>query len=409
MERIGFMARKDNRGRNLKQGESQRKDGLYMYRYVDERTGNRETIYDTELTSLRERERQIAREMEDGIMTSLAVKKMTVNALFERYLESKKLADTTRANYISIWNNRVRDEIGQLKVVQVKPSHIKLYYSKLTKSGYSHSTIKLIHNLIYPSFEMAVDDDMIRKNPAKGTLGDNGKSAIEKDALTLLQQQNLFHFVKDSKVYSIYLPMLQFMIGTGCRCGELIGLTWSDVDMDEKNISINHQLIYKDYGDGYRFHVTTPKTDAGIRTIPMNETLRKVFAEQKRLNFMRSIQKNVEIEGLTGFIFTSKNGRPLMPNAVNSVLRNIVIAYNKEEVRRAKEGKRKAELMPAISAHTMRHTACTRMAEQGLDMKIVQYIIGHVDISVTMEVYNHITERIRIEKELTKLELLQVI
>ena len=111
------MARKDNRGRNLKVGESQRKDGLYMYRYTDERTGKRVAIYDADLAALREKERQIAREMDDGIVTDRAAKKLTVNALFERYIESKKLADSTRGNYISTWNNRVRDEIGGMKVV----------------------------------------------------------------------------------------------------------------------------------------------------------------------------------------------------------------------------------------------------------------------------------------------------
>ena len=259
------MARKDNRGRNLKVGESQRKDGLYMYRYTDERTGKRVAIYDADLAALREKERQIAREMDDGIVTDRAAKKLTVNALFERYIESKKLADSTRSNYIATWNNRVRDEIGGMKVVQVRPSHIRLFYSRLTKDGYSHSTIKLIHNLLYPSFEMAVDDDIIRKNPAKDALGDNGEPAKEKMALTPSQQNRLLSFVEQSSVYNVYLPMLQIMIGTGCRCGELIGLTWADVDMEKKEVSISCQLIYKNYGDGYKFHVSAPKTDAGIR------------------------------------------------------------------------------------------------------------------------------------------------
>ena len=336
------MARKDNRGRNLKVGESQRKDGLYMYRYTDERTGKRVAIYDADLAALREKERQIAREMDDGIVTDRAAKKLTVNALFERYIESKKLADSTRSNYIATWNNRVRDEIGGMKVVQVRPSHIRLFYSRLTKDGYSHSTIKLIHNLLYPSFEMAVDDDIIRKNPAKDALGDNGEPAKEKMALTPSHQNRLLSFVERSSVYNMYLPMLQIMIGTGCRCGELIGLTWADVDMEKKEVSISCQLIYKNYGDGYKFHVSTPKTDAGIRKIPMSETVYKAFTAQKRQNFLQRIQRNVEIEGRTDFIFMSKNGRPLMPSAVKNVLYNIVAAYNKQETEQAKKEKREA-------------------------------------------------------------------
>ena len=89
-----------------------------------------------------------------------------------------------------------------------------------------------------------------------------------------------------------------------------------------------------------------------------------------------------------------------MPNGVNSVLYNIVDAYNKVEVERAKKEHRKAELLPKFSAHVMRHTACTRMAECRMDVKVLQYIMGHANIDVTMEVYNHIGELTRIEKRL---------
>ena len=408
-ERIDLMARKDKRGRNLREGESQRKDGLYMYRYTDRKSGKRTAIYDADLAALREKEWKIAQDMDAGIVTERAAKKMTVNTLFERYMESKKLADSTRGNYISTWNNRVRDEIGMMKVVQVRSSHVKLFYAQLTKEGYSHSMVKLIHNLLYPSFEMAVEDDIIRKNPAKDALGDNGKPAKEKAALTPSQQDRLLSFVAGSSVYGVYLPMLQVMIGTGCRCGELIGLTWPDVDMEKREVSINCQLIYKDYGDGYRFHVSAPKTDAGIRIIPMSDTVYQAFAAQKRQNFLQGIPRNAEIEGRTDFIFMSKNGRPLMPGAVNNVLYNIVAAYNRQETARAEKENREAERMPPISAHTLRHTGCTRMAEQGLDMKVVQYVMGHASVGVTMEVYNHITEKARVENEIAKMDAVKIV
>jgi len=357
------MARKDNRGRNLKVGESQRKDGLYMYRYTDERTGKRVAIYDADLAALREKERQIAREMDDGIVTDRAAKKLTVNALFERYIESKKLADSTRSNYIATWNNRVRDEIGGMKVVQVRPSPIRrdFFFCRFPIIPQSVLCRILADNIIIHGHFKAGIKQIVNQ---------------EKMALTPSEQNRLLSFVERSSVYNVYLPMLQIMIGTGCRCGELIGLTWADVDMEKKEVSISCQLIYKNYGDGYKFHVSTPKTDAGIRKIPMSETVYKAFAAQKRQNFLQRIPRNVEIEGRTDFIFMSKNGRPLMPSAVNNVLYNIVAAYNKQETEQAKKEKREAECMPSISAHTLRHTGCTRMAEQGLDMKVEQVYHG---------------------------------
>ncbi len=101
--------------------------------------------------------------MEDNILTDGAIKKMTLNTLFERYMATRELKESTRVNYVRAWENRVKDEIGNIKVVQILPSHIKAYYSKLSKAGYAYSTIKYIHNMIYPALEMAVDDDIIRR------------------------------------------------------------------------------------------------------------------------------------------------------------------------------------------------------------------------------------------------------
>ncbi len=403
------MARKDYRGRNLREGESYRSDGRYSYRYTDAKTGKRHNIYAPTLAELREKEKKIRKDQDEDIVTDGSVKRMTVNDLFERYMESKKLKESTRVNYVSTWNNRVRDDLGLMRVVQVRPSHVKLFYSKLSKAGYSRSMIKLIHNLLYPSFKMAVDDNIIRKNPAKGGFSEYGEPPKEKEALTPGQQKRLLSFIRESTVYKVYYPMLIIMIGTGLRAGELIGLTWSDVDMEKREIHIGQQLVYKNYGDGCQFHDSTPKTEAGVRTIPMSDDVRKAFTEQKKLNFLRGIQADVEVGGRCGFIFVTKSGRPLMPNGLNSALNNIVKAYNKKEQEAAEKEERKEDLMPHISAHSLRHTGCTRMAEHGLDMKVVQYVMGHSDVGVTMEVYNHITEQARVEKEIAKMNAVRVV
>ena len=401
-------SRKDHKGRKLKEGESWRSDGRYSYRYTDIRTGKRLTVYAQDLPELREKEKQIVKDMEDNILTDGAIKKMTLNTLFIRYMSTRELAESTRTNYINTWNNRVKDEIGNIKVVQMLPSHVKAYYAKLSKAGYAYSTIKFIHNMLYPALEMAVDDDIIRKNPAKGSISDYGRPAKERVALTISQQEKLLSFVQKHNVYNAYYPMLTIMIGTGVRCGELIGLTWKDVDTKARTVSIDHQLIYKNLGDGCRFHISAPKTDSGIRTIPMTQDVLRAFEEQRKINFMLGKGKDVEVEGYKGFIFMAKTGRPLMPSAVNNVLYNIVDAYNKEEVKAAKKDHRKAELLPKISAHIMRHTACTRMAECRMDIKVLQYIMGHAHIDVTMEVYNHLGDRARIENEIAKLDSMAV-
>ena len=213
-------SRKDPKGRKLKEGESWRSDGRYSYRYTDPANGKRHTVYAPDLPELREKEKLIARDLEDRILTDTAIKKMTLNQLFERYMATRELADSTRTNYLRTWENRVKFEIGTCRVTQLLPSHIKAYYTYLSQQGYASSTIKFIHNMIYPALEMAVDDDIIRKNPSKSFSTDYGKAPRKREALTVSQQEKFLDFVKKHVVYKAHYPMLVIMLGTGLRCGD---------------------------------------------------------------------------------------------------------------------------------------------------------------------------------------------
>ena len=392
--------RKDSRNRVLRNGETERKDGRYMYRYTDKKTGQRKTIYAGDLPELREKEKSVLSDVEDNIRTGGNVKSLTVNDLFRHYLETKEISESTKVNYRSTWKNSVEGSIGRYKVVQVLPSDIKKLYSGLSQKGLAKSSIKRVHNLLHPVLEMAVDDDIIRRNPAKSVWGDYGREPEEKKALTVAQQKQLMEFVKSDTTYNAYCPMLTVMLGTGVRCGELAGLTWDDVDMGKKEIHIRRTLVCKDYGDGLKLHVSTPKTKSGIRTIPMSDGVYNAFAQQKELNSLLGKDKNrFEVEGLQGFVFITRNGRPLLMCSVNKILSNIVKAVNAQG---------QEETFPDISAHTMRHTFCTRMAENGMDIKVLQYLMGHANINITMQVYNHIADSSRIEKELARINALAV-
>lgn len=134
------MTRKDNKNRSLYKGETQRKDGTYMYRYTDQKTGKRGTVYAKDLPELRTKEKQIAKALDDNILTDSAVKKLTLNALFERYLEIKMISDTTQVNYRQLWNRHIKDSIGSIKVVQLRQSHICSLYAKMSRNGYANKT-----------------------------------------------------------------------------------------------------------------------------------------------------------------------------------------------------------------------------------------------------------------------------
>ena len=397
--------RKDPTGKVLRDREGyilneEGKVVRYRYRYIDQFTGQQKCIYGKTLEELRERVRKMEQATERGILREAEGHKMTLNQAFAEYLKTKQLAESTLSNYKSIWRERIADGLGMRIVGKIRASEIKSFYAQLSKDGYSHNTIKIIHAMINPTMNMLFEDGILPNNPAKTAIKKYGYKAEEKEALTQKEQQEFLRYVQSSAVYRNYYNMFVLALGTGLRVGELIGLRWKDIDLDQKIISVDHQLIYKNYGDGYRLHISEhPKSEAGTRKIPMTDNVYKALTAIRKQSFDMGMKSIVEIDGYRDFLFVTKNGRPIMPNAYNNILYNIVHAYNKE----AK--KNKLKLLPEISSHTLRHTACTRMAEKKMDPKVLQYIMGHSSITITMEVYNHIAEMQRVEAEIQRLDL----
>ena len=169
---------------------------------------------------------------------------------------------------------QIRSEIDQIR--------IRKFYAGLVKQGLAASTIKFYHSLICPALELAVDSNMIRKNPAKDARKGIGGTKREKTSITISQQEKLLDFLKNSNQYCIYHPLMVFALSTALRVGELTGLRWSDVDLKENIIHIRQQLIYRNLGDGCRFHVQNLKTEAGRRDIPLTTSARKSL----RKNFL---------------------------------------------------------------------------------------------------------------------------
>lgn len=390
--------RKDNKGRVLQKGESQRKDGRYVYQYSDIYK-KRKCIYANTLSDLRKQEKRIGRDLDDNIDTASA--EITLNEQFDKYISLKtQIRNSTKQNYIDLWNGNLRDDVlGKKRLCDIKKSDILRFYNSLSKKGLKYSTIKTFNCMISPCLDLAVDDDVIRKNPCNGCLGEFSNDSDERISLTSQEQEIFLEFIRQSKVYSAHYPLIMFMIGTAVRCGEAIGLTWNDVDFKNKEISVNHQLIYKKTGNSYGFYADSPKTVSGVRIIPMTTDVYRALIEQRQNQLSRGWRTNVEIDGYVDFVFSTKNKNPIMPSAVNNLLLNIVNKYNA-----VCDGNK----FPHISAHNLRHTGCTRMAEAGVDPKVLQYIMGHSKISVTMEVYNHVSAE-RNRKEMDKLEKIRLI
>ena len=398
----------DNKGRLLRQGERQREDGRYEYRYIDV-AGKTRSIYSWRLVdtdkapfgrsspvSLREMEKQARRDVEDGVKSYTAVR-TTLNDFYESYMETKgRLKSSTRENYKYLYKKYVRDELGNRKIGAIKNSDIKKFYAHLIdEHGFAPNSMEIIHTILHPVFKQAVLDGYIRTNPKDEVMRDIKSSydwqKKKRHALTKEQQSAFISFIAASKVYKHWLPLFTVLLGTGGRIGEIVGLRWQDCDFDKGIININHSLIYRKSENGTCcFQVTTPKTKAGVRQIPMLSEVRNALREEQ-LYQMRTGFNDTKIDGFSGFIFRNRYGDCLSPHCVNRAIERISRDYNAAETKLAEQEKRVAVLLPHFSAHHLRHTFCTRFCENETNLKIIQEIMGHADITTTMDVNNEAT------------------
>lgn len=411
--------RRDSKNRILQNGESQRKDGKYEFKYVDV-NGTRRSAYSWKLVatdkvpegkrcelSLREMEKQIRRDLEDGISTHTA-NSITLNELFDTYMSTKELKQSTRTNYMYMYKNYVSDVIGKRRIGSIKYSDIKKFYNSLIlEKKFKPNSMEIINTILHPVFTMAVRDGYIRMNPSDGVMAEIKKShnweKPKRHALTEEQQAKFIDFVANSETYSHWLPLLTVFLGTGCRVGEIIGLTWDDCDFAEGIISINHNLIYRQQDDGKcEMHITTPKTESGKRIVPMFEAVRKALLQEKKQQMKQGFNSTI-IDGYSGFVFTNRCGYVHNPQTINRAIKRMYTACNEQEVEQAKKEHRQPVLIPHFSVHNLRHTFCTRFCENETDLKIIQEIMGHSDITTTMNIYNEATKE-RKQESFARLE-----
>lgn len=405
--------RRDSKNRLLLKGEYQKEDGRYMYRYVDI-NGKPRFVYSWTLTKtdrtpkgkpigkcLRDLEYEIANDVHDKI-DSYAAANCTLNEYFDKYMEQKiHLKPTTRSNYKFKYDLAVRNTIGNRKIADIKYSDILKFYNDLMlREGKSFALVMNIDVLLKPTFRLAIRDDCIRKNPTDGVISDLkkeiGKSTSKKFALSEDEQNRFLEYVKNHKRYCRWYPMMMFLLWTGCRIGEACGLTWSDCDLKNNVIHINRTFSYSpDEESGeYKEMILSPKTNAGVREIPMFECVKEIL-QKERANQLRNGFCQSNIDGVSGFVFMNWHKKVQRPTNVNKALERIIESYNSDDFELAKKEGRAPTPLPELSPHILRHTFCTRLCENDINLKIIQEIMGHAQISITMDIYNNVTSEFR--------------
>lgn len=390
--------RKDNKGRVLKENETQRKDGTYQYRW---RTSDhkRHSIYAPTLEELREKKQKILRDKSDGIRTD--AQKVLLNDVYELWVQLKKgLKDNTFQNYKYMYEQFVRDDIGKQKVVTLKRSDIRRYYNRLIdERALKIATVDNVHTVLHQVLDIAVEDGYLRNNISDNALKELKQArnlfTEKRKALTIAEQNIFLDYLTNNNMYKHWHPIFALMIGTGLRVGEATGLRWEDIDFENNTISVNHTLVYYNHAEnGCYFGVNTPKTRVGERTVPMIASVKKALMQEREYQTECGIKCNVRIDGFTDFIFVNRFGNAQHQGTLNKALRRIIRDCNQQIIDNAK-GNEKLTLLPRFSCHTLRHTFTTRLCESGINIKVIQSVLGHADISTTLDIYADVTRDLK--------------
>lgn len=389
--------RKDKDRIVLRKGECQRPNGSYDYRWTDQ-FGKRHVIYGKTLEELREKEKEVDRDISDGIKAEK--RNTTINELFDLWCHIKRgLKDNTFQNYKYMYNTFVRPKFGKLKISQVKKSDVKRFYNYLAdERGLQASTIDSIHTVLHQVFDLAVDDGYIRSNPSERVLKELKQAHCfqteKRKALTVAEQELLLDYLRNTPQYRHWYPIFAVMLGTGLRVGEATGLRWCDIDLDEGLINVNHTLVYYSHGPqkGCSFNVNTPKTKAGERVVPMLGFVKEAFLEERENQKETGISCKASVDGYTDFIFVNRYGDTQHLGTLNKAIRRIIRDCNDAQFEKSENPE---VLLPHFSCHTLRYTFTTRMCEAGVNIKVIQDALGHADVSTTLGIYADVTKDLR--------------
>lgn len=366
---------KNLKGKELGEGIYQQANGTYCARFVD-RFGKRKAKRSKKLQEVRQWLADATYINEHSDIEHAT--NMLVDAWFEYWIDVKKktVRPNTVRNYTERYNKNIQKVIGEKVLTEVKPIHCQKIFTNMADEGYRTSTIYQVRVTLFNMLEFAKENDVILSNPCKKSVkSDMGKPSQKKEALTIDIQKKFLEYATGRSYENQY----RFILQTGLRTGELVGLKWEDVNFEMKTVKIQRSMEYRHSVGEWR--IGEPKSKSGYRTIPLtDESIRILIAQKEKNGRIKVIQKE-----WSDFIFLSRKGEPVKNSAYDTALFKIC-----EKARINK-----------FSMHVLRHTFATRCIEGGMMPKTLQQILGHSNIGITMNLYVHITEDEK-QKEINK-------
>ncbi|MGN0505100.1 MAG: tyrosine-type recombinase/integrase [Lachnospiraceae bacterium] len=388
--------------RRLPKGISKRADGRYQGRFTFQ--GERFTLYDRDLKTLQKKMADARYEMEHGIY--MDAKNMTLDVFFQTWLSEIKentVKENTLSVYQEIYKVHIAPQLGKLQVSGINKLMIQRLLNTMSKNGLSANTLAKTKAILYSIFKEAMENRMISYNPCENITIKRDK--VERRVLSYEEQKKFLAAISGSR----YEMLCILGLSTGLRIGELSGLRWSDIDFENKTLTVERTYIYlhdvKNHQMRDVFH--SPKTKTSNRTVRLlDSTLELLKAHKEKQEREKAALGDAwqPIKDGEDLVFTTKNGKPVRGLNVTETLNHYVEQINrKEEAAAIKEG-REPVIFERITPHTLRHTFATRAFESGIPPKVVQQILGHSSLEMTMDLYTHVTEDVQ-AKEIQKLSL----
>ena len=359
-------------GKELGRGITQRKDGIYQGRFVN-RFGKKQTIYASTLNEVRQKLRNA--QYEDEKALNVVTKDITLDEWYEVWMDTckKNCRASTKESYATHYR-RIQKALGWRKLTSLNLIILQQAINELVSDNARKNSKKILVDML----DKAVDADLLIKNVAKQINSVITKEEKrERRVLTVKDEEMFLKQAEGSFYYNLYVVALD----TGLRVGELMGLTWNDVDFKKKILHVRHTLCYFRKDGTYINEMHDTKTKNSRRTIPLTQRAYDALKQQKVQKFQIRLKGKVAPEGFEDLVFVTRNNRPtqqfLVQECMLLTIKHIQKTNPEYEV---------------FSPHSFRHTFATRAIENGMQPKTLQKILGHASLQMTMDLYCHVTE-----------------
>ena len=409
--------------RKLPKGITRCKDGRYQARYTCD--GHRYSLYGRDVEELALRLEQAKLQAEEKKKAVQQYQEMlllreqerprcglTLNQWYELWLNEYKCTTVKQGtvdSYRCMYEYYIRDTLGDKLLAEIRSDELQRFFNDMNRSGYSKSTLSLTSVVIGSMFRQAVKNDLIGRNPVDAcTLPRGRKKVAERQALSERQQERLLEAAQGNPVEGI----LRLALGTGMRIGEITGLQWDDINWKKNELNVRTTL--KQYRENRGFYLDLPKTGSSARTIPLLPEMVRVLKEEQG---KRKEEKKTAgtmwrpLPGMDQLVFLQKDGTPVSGQLVRQQLGRLIDGMNgicpSAVKRKSGNGNNRAEAepMPHLTPHILRHTFATRAIERGIPPKVVQELLGHSSITMTLDLYTHVLPQTKAE-EMKKLDCL---